>query len=113
MSCTAAKYFLMPNKSLIKFVLQFKPSAPRLSYLVENFQGGEVVHFFWLDLHLHVASSLGVDAFMPEGRRTDGEVAHWASTRGVFTPQVSQILPFCSSYLVKCDQTAQWRHYRV
>lgn len=90
-----------------------KSSEPRLSYLIENFQDGEVVHFSWLDLHLHVASSLRVDAFMPEIHRTHREVAHWASTRVAFTPQVTQILPFRSSYLVNCDQTAQWRHHRL
>lgn len=46
-----------------------------LSYLVQHFQGGQVVHvFLLLRLHLHVAPSFSVDAFMPDVSKTDSAV---------------------------------------
>lgn len=41
------------------------PSDCRPSYLVQNFEGGEVFHLVCVGLRLHVASSFSVDTFMP------------------------------------------------
>lgn len=45
-----------------------------VSYLVQHFEGGQVVHVFLLPVHLHVASSLRVDALMPDVSKTQSGV---------------------------------------
>lgn len=45
-----------------------------VSYLVQHFEGGQVVHVFLLPLHLHIASSLRVDALMPDVSKTQSGV---------------------------------------
>lgn len=48
---------------------------PGLSYLIQHFEGGEVVHvFLFLRLHLHIAPSFSVDAFMPDVSKADSAV---------------------------------------
>jgi len=47
----------------------------RRSHLIENFEGGEVVHLIGVALCLHVASSFRVDAFMPTTHRSHNQLS--------------------------------------
>lgn len=44
------------------------------AYLVQHLQGGEVVGVFLLRRHRHAASSLGVDALVPDVSKTQTKV---------------------------------------
>lgn len=76
---------LSPNIIVLLLRYFYLSTDCRLSYLIQNFQGGEVIHLVRVRLCLHVASSFSVDAFMPRTHRTHNQVSPLSNGCNIYT----------------------------